>query len=446
MRERKTLDFRQKCTGIANEIDAAPSFDAVSRKTNRVFEHVMKTSNLLALGLLAVFCLPVQAFAFGVVLQYQGEVDDREIYFADVRTISNRTPPEQIGGATEIRELDVTAVYENASKPEFVHMKLQFQCPNAFSMDMTNRKVTENKNRVRAGDSVAFRIGPGSYKLRRSDLKTEPVAASDWKTSNASMLSKAGTIACNDIEFDKALHAAIKGDQFDFAGFGKRIGKLGLPEDMALIGETLPSEFLDLAWGNFWWDKVLAGKRPDPSGKWAKPLSEADKQAAIAKLKQKQQELEAGTASLQANLLESIKNTKAEIKADLEVAKNAGKHPDGSKMNKFEAKLAAVFMGQPEQNVVNTMGNPEGFNQVANTRFLRYSAWWEQQGVTVYGAQGVVGGDPGGYAECYAEFRIQPNAQGEWRVDDIVVKGDYQGERGSSRLRSVCEDATRPKH
>ena len=406
----------------------------------------MKRAFLSAACATAAMTLAAKAFAFGVVVQYEGDVDDRVAYFADVRTILNRTPPDQVMGPTEIREIAVTAVYENANKPEFVHMKLQFQCPNAFSMDMASKKGSENKDKVRAADPVTFRIGPGSYKLRRSDLKTEAVAASDWKTSNAPMLSKAGTIACNDIEFEKALHAAIKRDTFDFDGFGKRIGKLGLPEDLPLIGETLPSEFLDFAWENFWWDKVLAKKRPDPSGKWAQPLSEADKQAALEKLKRKQQELEAGTASLQANLLESIKNSKAEIKADLEVANNAGKHPDGSKMNKFEAKLAAVFMGQPEQKVANIMGNPEGFNQVGNTRFLRYSAWWEQQGVTVYGAQGVVGGDPGGYAECYAEFRIQPDAQGEWRVDDIIVRGDYQGERGSSRLRSVCEDASRPKH
>lgn len=390
--------------------------------------------------------LPAEAFAFGVVLQYEGEVDDRVAYFADVRTILNRTPPDQVMGPTEIREIGVTAVYENANKPEFVHMKLQFQCSNAFSMDMASREITENKNGVRVGDAVTFRIGPGSYKLRRSDLKAEAVAASDWKTSSAPMLSKAGKIACNDIEFDKALHAAIKGDTFDFDGFGKRIGKLGLPEDMALIGQTLPSEFLDLAWSDFWWDKVLAGKRPDPSGKWAKPLSEADRQAAIEKLKQKQQELESGTASMRANLLQSIKQTDAEIKADLEVAKNAGKHPDGSKMNKREAKLAAVFSGQLEQKVVGIMGNPDNFNQVGSTRFLRYSAWWEQQGVTVYGAQGVIGGDPGGYAECFAEFSIRQNDKGEWRVDDIIVRGDYQGERGSTRLRSVCDDAIRPKH
>ena len=405
----------------------------------------MKTPGCTAFVLAVALCLPTSAFAFGVILHYQGDTGDREVDFADVRTIANRTPPDQVGGAIEIREIDVTAVYENASKPEFVHMKLQFQCPNAMSMDPTTRRITENKDRVRAGDTVTFRIGPDSYLLRRTDLKTEPVPASDWKTSNAPMLSKAGTIACNDIEIDQALHAAIKNDNFDFDGFGKRIAKLGLPADMAVIGETLPSEYLDFAWENLWWDKVADGKRPDPTGRWSTPVSEADKRAAMERLKARQQELEAGTAAIQASLLDSIKKSQADTTADLQAAQDAGKHPDGSKMNKHEKKLMAVFGGRPEQEVVATMGNPDDFSQADDARFLRYSAWWEQQGVTVYGAQGVIGGDPGGYAECYAEFTTRPDAQGEWRVDDLVVRGDYEG-TGAREIRLVCEDATRPRH
>ena len=57
-------------------------------------------------------------------------------------------------------------------------------------------------------------------------------------------------------------------------------------------------------------------------------------------LLQRQQELESGTASIRASLEASIKQTDAEIKGDLAAAKNAGTHPDGSKMNKREAKLA----------------------------------------------------------------------------------------------------------
>ena len=389
--------------------------------------------------------LSAKAFAFGAIVQYEGAADDRVAYFADLRYLLNRTAPDQLGGDVEVREIAVTAVYENANKPEFVHMKLQFQCPNRYSLDRARLGLSENKNTVRAGSAVSFRIGPGSYTLRRSDLKTEPVAESAWKTSAAPMLSKAGTIACNHIEIDQALHAAIKGKDFDFDAFGKRIAALGLPTDMAVIGESLPSEVLEFAWQNFWWKTVLDGRRPDPSGKWAKPVSQADKQAALETLRRKQQELEEGTASIRAGLLRSLEKTGGEMKADLEAARNADKHPDGSKMNKYEARLAAVFRGQPEEKVVELMGNPE-FNQVAATRFLRYTRYWEKAGVTVYGAQGVVGGEAGGYAECFAEFRVRQDAKGEWRVDDVLVRADYQGDVGRSRVGGVCDEVTKARY
>lgn len=189
----------------------------------------MDKKNFIFMMFSTFLLFPQEISAFGAVLHYQGEVDDREAYFADLRVISNRTDADKLGGATEIKEIDVTAVYENPNKPEFVHMKLQFECQNAFSIDMSTHKLSENTKKIKAGDTVKFRIGPGSYKLRRSDLKSEPLNVSDWKTSNAPMLSKAGAIACNSIEFDQALHAAIKGNDFDFDGFGNRISKLGLP-------------------------------------------------------------------------------------------------------------------------------------------------------------------------------------------------------------------------
>ena len=338
----------------------------------------------------------------------------------------------------------MTAVYENASKPEFVHMKLQFQCPNAMSMDPTTRRITENKDRVRAGDTVTFRIGPDSYLLRRTDLKTEPVPASDWKTSNAPMLSKAGTIACNDIEIDQALHAAIKNDNFDFDGFGKRIAKLGLPADMAVIGETLPSEYLDFAWENLWWDKVADGKRPDPTGRWSTPVSEADKRAAMERLKARQQELEAGTAAIQASLLDSIKKSQADTTADLQAAQDAGKHPDGSKMNKHEKNSwPSLAVGRNRRSsrpwaIPTISARPPtrascatapGGNSRASPSTVRRASSVGIRAVT---------------PSATAEFTTRPDAQGEWRVDDIVVRGTTRN--GAREIRLVCEDATRPRH
>ena len=186
--------------------------------------------------------------------------------------------------------MGVTAVYENAKKPELFYLLLQFQCPNVIHLDGAKVDLSKNKSLVHAGDTVTFRIRPTSYKLRRADLESEPVPETDWKTSNAPMLSKAGALACNDLELNLAMQASIKQKDAEFVEFKKRMSRLGLPADMQLTGDSLQSEFLDFAWSNLWYDVVLAGKRPDPSGKWAQPLSDADRQAAMAKVQQRQQE------------------------------------------------------------------------------------------------------------------------------------------------------------
>lgn len=387
---------------------------------------------------MSLLLFSVEAFGFGAVLHYQGNEGDREAYFADLRSMKNRTPPDQVMGPTEIREVEVTAVYENADKPEFVHMKLQFECPNMMSIDSQTMKITENKkNKIKAGDSVKFRIGSGSYKLRRSDLKSEPIEVSDWKTSNAAMLSKAGTIACNHIEIDQALHAAIREKSFDFDGFGKHISKLGLPADLAIIGQTSPPEFLDMAWDDFWWDKVSAGKRPDPSGKWAKKLTPAEKEVAIKKLQEQQKAMQENPEiqAAKKSLLAEIKKGKEDMLARAD----SGKHANGKELNKNESNLRILWKGKPESEVVRVMGNPE-FNQAGDSRFLRYTKWWEKEYVTAYGMQGqVVGSEMGGYAECSVEFVTRQDSKGEWRVDDIWVRGDYQ-DLGSREIRSLCND------
>lgn len=393
----------------------------------------MKIYQSLTLVLLGSLLFSVKAFGFGAVIHYQGDVDDREAYFADVRAITNRTPPDQAMSPTEIREIDVTAVYENPNKPEFVHMKLQFECPNAFSMDMKTHKLTENTKKVKAGDSVKFRIGEGSYKLRRSDLQAEPVAVSDWKTSNATMLSKAAAIACNHIEFDQALHAAIKDKDFDYDGFGKRVSKLGLPADLSLIGQTLPPEFLDFAWDQFWHDKVIAGKRPDPSGKWSRKATDAEKQAAIKSIEDKRKAIQPEIEAAQKSLMEGIKKSKAEMSA------RTSTRPDGKKLTPIESNLLILWKGRPESEVVNVMGNPE-FNQAGDSRFLRYTKYWEKAGFTAYNGYGqAIGGEVGGYAECFVEFKTKQDGNGEWRVEDILVRSDYE-DAGLGRTKGLCQD------
>lgn len=383
--------------------------------------------------LLGAAWLPAEVLAFGLILQYQGEEGDRELYFADIRTVSSRTPPDQVGQAVEIRELDVTAVYEHARKPEFAHMKLQFQCPASYTLDRSSYKLTPHDAKVRAGDRVSFRIGPGSYKLRRADLAAEPLQVSGWQSSSTTLLSRAGTVACNHLDIDRALHQSIKGQAFDFDGFGKQLAQLGLPADLALIGQTLPPEFLDFAWNQFWSDQVRAGRRPDPSGKWHRQATEADKAAAVRQLQDQQAQAQSAVEAARTSLLAGIKKSRADMDGRANTTR-----PDGKKLTPIESNLLILWRGQPEEAVVRAMGRPD-FQQAADSRFLRYTKYWEKADVTLVGSRGVVASEIGGYAECFVEFRTRQDRDGQWRVDDVLVRSTYQ-DAGLGRTRALCED------
>jgi hypothetical protein len=252
------------------------------------------------------------------------------------------------------------------------------------------------------------------------------------------MLSKAGAIACNDIEFDKALHGSIKGKDFDFDGFGQKIGALGLPSDMMLIGQTLPVEFLDFAWHQFWWEKLFAGARPDPSGKWKKRVTKAEKEAALKKIQEMQKQMNPQIEAAKQSLMAGIKKSQAQMEA----RKNAANRPDGKKLTPIESNLIILWKGRAEKELVALMGNPL-FNQAGDSRFLRYVKYWEKPGVTVIGGNGaVVGGEMGGYAECFVEFKTKQDGSGEWRVEDVLVRSNYEGD-GLGKTRPLCEELAR---
>ena len=92
------------------------------------------------------------------------------MYFADFRVVSDRTPMNMIFGPISIKELDVTAVYENVAKPEYVVMRLQFECAVKETFDGKNIPKQPGFN-----DPVTMRMAENSYMLRRSDLKSQAV-------------------------------------------------------------------------------------------------------------------------------------------------------------------------------------------------------------------------------------------------------------------------------
>lgn len=352
-----------------------------------------------------------QAFALGAIVHLQGEKGDREAFFADVRIIWDRTPVDQMFGPTSIKEIDVTAVYEHAVKPEWVTMRMQFECAAALAIDSKSKP-----KRLRANDPVKFRIGPGSYLVRRSDLKTEPMQESVWQTSSAPMLMKAGRIACNEDEFEQAIRKSIRiPDPFDYDAFGKAIAELDLPADMMLIGPAESNDFLDFSWSVLWWDTVAEGKRPDPSGKWSRLASKGEKEAAARKLEEMRKEaapvLEQARKSLEGNI--------AQMQAEFEFKDRAASLRKDRKLNKFEQQLIPVWVGVSEADVVAAMGNPR-LDEAGGQRFLHYTRVFDNTAQVVDMTSGATW-EEGNYSECNVEFVTVPDHQKTWRVADTRV-------------------------
>jgi hypothetical protein len=44
--------------------------------------------------------------------------------------------------------------------------------------------------------------------------------------------------------------------------------------------------------------------------------------------------------------------------------------------------------------------------------------------------------------ECFVEFLTKQDKDGEWRVEDILVRSNYEGD-GLGRTRALCEDLAR---
>lgn len=375
------------------------------------------------------------SYGVGVILHIQGEKGGREAYFADVRTMWDRTPFDQIFGPVEMRELQTTAIYEHPNKPEWVTMNLWFKCPRQEIVDLDKGTAKQNPNRVKAGDAVNFRIGPGSYKVRRSDLKSEPLPESDWKKSDSPMLSKAGTIACNGGNYHNLLADFAKKQPFEHEKFGKEINsRYNLPADMPLINIMQPNEFLDFTWTFLWWEVTLAGDRPNPSGKWTQKASQADKDAAVKKIEADYAKIAPQLEAMKKTLQDNI----AKMDANSDFQRKGAKLRQGRKQNKFEVSLNNLWIGKEEQAVVNKMGNPV-LNDAGDTRFLTYTKYFDNRGYAVHVASGAVVSS-GVYAECFAEFATMKDSQGVWRVADVKVRADGNH---SAMEKDLCYDLAR---
>lgn len=371
---------------------------------------------LISLILGACFYAP-QVFAQSALVHIQGEAGSREAYFANFRFVMDRTPMANILGPINVKELDTTIVYESPDKPEFSQLRLQFECVVQYAYD--GKHIPPQP----AFDApVKVRVGEGSWKLRREDLKSENLPAGDWRTSSSPVLLKLHKMACNDDVLRSALIKTVKAkDKGEI--FRSEIQKIGLPSDLQLVPSGHGAEQLDFAWSVLW----SGVKRPDPSGRWSSRPTKKEREEYLAKMAQLQQQFDQVAAGIKPQLEANIKEMDAKLKFTETLRR-------GHKLTRRERNMLGVWEGKTDQDVALKMGAPIS-SRAGDLLFLTYGNEFDNR-VVVANGQGAVW-EEGLYAHCNLQFVLYLDSKSIFRVVDVKI---WAGGNGRGPTTFTCAD------
>ena len=354
---------------------------------------------------MAMIGFSTPAYPADIFFHMQGEPGNRQAFFANT-LVDDRTPISMLMGPIEIKQINVTVIYENAQQPEWAEMRLQFECISKVDF---GKGIPEPAAWT---DPVKMRLGEGGTILRRSDLKIESTPAGTWQTASSPVLLKAHKLACNPDEVNAAVRASSTGKTLDSALFNTELRKIGFTEDVTLMNGSAP-EFLELAWTRLW----AESKRPDPSGKWAKQATPQEKAAAMAKVAEIQQQL--GELTQKTKQAYEPKIQAAEIKFDFD--KVAAKLRNGREMNRTESQMLMVWQGRLEEEVASIVGRPS-MTATGNVHFLSYGKDYDTR--AAYDYKGGTYVTNGVYWSCDVQFVTTPDKQGAFRVADVRIRAD----------------------
>lgn len=342
------------------------------------------------------------AFSQSALVHIQGEKGDREAYFADFGVVFDRTPISEIGGPKTIKEMNTTIVFENAAKPEFSMLVLQFECPPDPVINEKTNKIPIKP--AEYNSSITFRIAELSWNLRREDLKSAPIKPSNFITTSTPPMLKFHRIACNkDTIRDVSISSKNEKE------FLSEIKKLGIANDIQIVGDG-SSEHLAFAWDVLWG----ISNRPDPSGKWSTRPTKKQKAEYVSKMEAIQKQIN----ELAAMEAKKIKENLKEIDAKSDFNKITAKIRGDRKLSRNENNMLIVWKGKTETDVASKMGAPM-IADAGDLRFLNYGKEYDNR-VTVANNRGAVW-EEGLYENCNVQFVLYPDAQNVWRVVDVRI-------------------------
>ena len=340
-------------------------------------------------------------FSQSALVHIQGEKGDREAYFADFGVVFDRTPVGEIGGPVSIKQMNTTIVFENAAKPEFTALTLEFECPPDRPIETKKKKTIQP---VASNSSIKFRIADLSWNLRREDLKSSPVKPSNFVTTSSPAMLKFHQIACNR----DAISDVAKTSKNEEA-FLIEMKKLGIADDIQIVRDGSP-EHLEFAWDVLWGNS----NRPDPSGKWSTRPTKKQKAEYVSKMEVIQKQINDFAAVETTRIKANLK----EMEAESDFHKVAANIRGNRKLSRNERNMLTVWEGESETDIAAKMGSPV-YVDVGQLRFLSYGNEYDNR-VTIANNKGAVW-EEGLYENCNVQFVLHADSKNLFRVADVRI-------------------------
>lgn len=365
------------------------------------------------LGALLLGLLPFSARAGMLLFHEQGEPGSRALFFTQFHSIVDRTPMDAILGPVSIYEIEVIAVYEDVSRPDWAAMKLQFECPAAPAPQWPGRRrKSSGRDAAALPAPQRWRMAERGYQFTR-DAEQAGLPPTQWQVVSDPAYRKAGMFACNSILVQNALNAAGGARAVDGPVLNAALAPLGVGEIVPVNAVGNVVGLSGYAWSQVWKSQRPAGKgdRVLSAGEIARNRQELDR------LGREMEQLEAQAQAYAQPILEAAQDEQAfhEI---------ARKVQGGRQMNELESSMLMVWLGKPEAQVVTRFPARPQVTEAGGLRFISYSDQADTRSAVVSMASGRVVSQSGAYMSCDITVVTAPDRKQAWRVADIRVNAN----------------------
>lgn len=326
-------------------------------------------------GLMASLSLPSMAEDYLLIFA-QGSKPARQLFFADINSLSDATPIDELvtaerEAAAKTMRMYLTTINESAAQHDGSTFEVHYRC-----RDKQYRTV--RTNHMRRDEEV--------------EQVVTPQAA--WTPVNTLPMQRGYDFACKSDQW-KSIVMSGKDGQI----MSKELVAIGY----AFVGRLQgPPALSDLAWKGFWKD----GQRP---------VSTSSLTAAEKKKRQDQAIAQLQSTSKQYNQQAQTLEQEAAFQSYLQQrAKQSLSHPSFLR-----------WQGENEQRLLRAWGAPARSYQSGNTRYLAFSSHLDNRSETVNTRTGQVVAQNGGIWTCNVTFELmQGGNKPGYRVVDVRTEGN----------------------